>query len=276
MDISIFSDVVCTWSYGEEKVLRVIDYIYDGKVNFTNIMGGLISDYHDILPMNMKDKDSDETANKILLSIWKAGSNIHKMPVTKEIPTLLSRENPSTNYLDRAFVAARTVDSKKANKFLRKLRLETIFYNKNTMDKNILSNIAKEVDINVEDFLFELENNSAQIFLEDRMSSFDRRFENFPNFMYTDENGKEFIIKGYKNKKELINFISKHSNLEKKDIVLKKEEVLKFIKKYEEVFKIELVELFEDETKIENILVELKNEGLITYEDLNNGLIKLL
>ncbi|MGO1579935.1 MAG: DsbA family protein [Peptoniphilaceae bacterium] len=276
MDISIFSDVVCTWSYGEEKVLRVIDYIYDGKVNFTNIMGGLISDYHDILPMNMKDKDSDETANKILLSIWKAGSNIHKMPVTKEIPTLLSRENPSTNYLDRAFVAARTVDSKKANKFLRKLRLETIFYNKNTMDKNILSNIAKEVDINVEDFLFELENNSAQIFLEDRMSSFDRRFENFPNFMYTDENGKEFIIKGYKNKKELINFISKHSNLEKKDIVLKKEEVLKFIKKYEEVFKIELVELFEDEAKIENILVELKNEGLITYEDLNNGLIKLL
>lgn len=276
MDISIFSDVVCTWSYGEEKVLRAIDYIYDGKVNFTNIMGGLISDYHDILPMNMKDKDSDETANKILLSMWNAGSNIHKMPVTKELPTLLSRQNPSTNYLDRAFIAARTVDSKTANKFLRKLRLETIFYNKNTMDKNILSNIAKEVGIDVEDFLFELENNSAQIFLEDRMSSFDRRFESFPNFMYTDENGKEFIIKGYKNKKELINFISKHSNLEKKDIVLKKEEVFKFIKKYEEVFKIELVELFEDEAKIENILVELKSEGLITYEDLNNGLIKLL
>ena len=63
----------------------------------------MISDYHDILPMNMKDKDSDETANAILRQIWTAGSIIHKMPVSSKLPNLLSRKNPSTNKLDKFF-----------------------------------------------------------------------------------------------------------------------------------------------------------------------------
>lgn len=263
LKIYIFSDVVCTWSWGEEKVLRAIDYLFDGKVEFENIMGGMISDYHDILPMNMKDKDSDETANAILRQIWIAGSTIHKMPVSSKLPNLLSRKNPSTNKLDKYFISVREIAPEKANIFLRRLREDTILYGVNTMDIENIIPILKEIGINEKEFIEIFERDSAQIFLEDRMSTFDRRFDNFPNFMYVDNEGKEFIAKGYKTKKELLNFIHEHSDLREKEIEEDEVNILKFIKKYKKVFLHEFYELFIDEEFVKNSLSSLKSKNLI-------------
>ncbi|WP_138159242.1 DsbA family protein [Peptoniphilus catoniae] len=271
MRIDIFSDAVCTWSYGEEKVLRAIDYIYKGQIEFVNTMGGLIADYRDILPMNMKDKDSDEMANKILLTIWKSGSDIHKMPIMNKTPKLLSRENPSTYFINRAFVTARLLDPKMANSYLRELRLATILYGRNTMDINVLVDIASKLGIDREDFRETFESESSEEFLSDRMKTFDRRLEAFPNFMYTDEKGKEYIIKGYKNKKELIDFIDRFSNLEKREVFLNRQNLLEFIDRYKKVYPAELVELFEDEEKINQLLKELEDEKLIIIEEIGTG-----
>ena len=64
------------------------------------------------------------------------------------------------------------------------------------------------------------------------MSTFDRRFDNFPNFMYVDNKGKEFITKGYKTKEELLNFIYEHSDLREMEIEEDEVNILNFIKKY--------------------------------------------
>lgn len=268
MKLYIFSDVVCTWSWGEEKVIRALDYIYDGNIKIKNIMGGMISDYHDILPMNMKDKDSDETANAILKQIWQAGSGIHKMPVMQESPNLLSRQNPSTNKLDKIFIAAREVDEEKSNKFLRLLREATILDNINTMDLNNIFPLLEKSDIDKDEFLENMENVDEK-FLEDRMSNFDRRFETFPNFMYVNENRKEFILKGYKNKKELIDFISEHSNMQPKQVEKSEDEVLKFTQKYKRSFLPEFYEVFEDEKFVDQTLENLQLQNKIKINKLN-------
>ncbi|MBL7575221.1 protein-disulfide isomerase, contains CxxC motif [Peptoniphilus asaccharolyticus DSM 20463] len=263
MKIYIFSDVVCTWSWGQEKVLRAIDYLFGNKIEFENIMGGMISDYHDILPMNMKDQDSNETANGILRRIWTAGSTIHKMPVSKDIPNLLSRENPSTNKLDKFFIAARETSSDKANLFLRKLREATIVDGIDTMQVKNIEPLLNEVGIDFEEFLESFEENSNQSFLEDRMSTFDRRLEAFPNFMYVNEKGREFLIKGYKSKEELLNFIFEHSDLKPIEIEQSEENIFDFIKKYKRVFLPEIYELFTDEELVKNTLNNLKENNLV-------------
>lgn len=273
MKLFVFSDVVCPWSYGEEKVLRAIDYIYGEQIEIYNIMGGLIADYHDILPMNMKDKDSEETANKILFQLWQGGYYMHHMPVMNHPPKLLSREKVSTYIINTAFVAARMTDEKLANKYLRKLREATLLDGLNTMEESVQVEIAKNVGINREDFLENLNNGAAEEFLEDRISTFDRRFTSYPNFMYVEESGREKILTGYKSLEELIEFIEESdSTLTKREVVLNSEELFKFIEKYERVFFVELTEVFKDEDKIKELLNELVVEGKIVTNDLDRGM----
>lgn len=270
MKLYIFSDVVCPWSWGEEKVLRSIDYIYGGKIEFENIMGGMITDYHDILPMNMKDKGSDEIANKILKQMWIAGNSIHEMPIMDEIPNLLSRENPSTNKLDKYVVVAKKIDREKSNIFLRLLREATILDNINTLNmENIIPLLEKSI-IDIDEFNEIYASEADELFLEDRMSTFDRRLESFPNFMYVNEKNKEFILKGYKTKKELINFIEQYSNLKPVEIEKNEHNFMDFITKYKRVFKVELLDLFEDEEYIQDMLTKFSDELVIDNEEIKS------
>ncbi|MDO5040896.1 MAG: DsbA family protein [Peptoniphilus sp.] len=271
MKLDIFSDVICTWSYGEEKVLRAIDYIYDGQIEFKNTMGIIFNDYKDVLPMNMKDRASDEVANNILLSIWRAGVNIHKMPVMTSAPNLISDENPGTQFISRGFVTFRIIKPELANEFLRELRLATILYGKNTMDLEVLADIAEEFSVDRDEFKEVFENQSMEEFLSDRMKCFDRRFERYPNFMYTDEGGKEYILKGYKTKEELMGFIDRFSDIPKREITLDEESVKEFIRKYKKVFIPEIVEVFGQEEEVNKILETLENEDFIKIEKVGTG-----
>lgn len=273
MKLTIFSDAVCTWSYGEEKVLRAIDYIYCGKIEMDNIMAGMISDYHDILPMNMKDNDSDEMANKILLQIWQTGSNIHGMPIMIKAPNLLSRKNPSTNIIDCAFIAARITEFSLSNKFLRKLREATMLDGLNTMDENICADIAQEIGIDRVKFIENFRNFSKEEFLNDRIATFDRRMVTFPNFMYVDEKKREHVIRGYKTKNQLIEFIDKFSNLKKRYIVADEKHILDFIKQYKRVFRVELKETFDiSDIDLDEILERLEKQEAIIKNEVGNGI----
>ncbi len=271
MKIDIFSDVICTWSYGEEKVLRAIDYIYNGQIQFENTMGLLFSDYKDVLPMNMKDRASDKVANNILLSIWRAGANIHKMPVMTSTPDLISDKNPGTQFISRGFITARIIKPQISNEFLRELRLSTILYGKNTMNLDVLADIAKQCAIDREEFKEVFENQSTDEFLSDRMKCFDRRFERYPNFMYTDKNGKEYILRGYKTKEELINFIDRFSDIPKREIKLNEKSIKEFILKYKKVFIPEIIEVFENEEEVNKILDTLENKNFIKIEKIGTG-----
>lgn len=270
MEIRIFSDVLCTWCYGEEKVLRAVDYVYGDAIRFKNIMGGMIADYHDILPMNMKDNDSNEEANKILRTIWVSGSTIHKMPVMREEPKLLSRQKPSGYYFDVLFIAARLTDENKANHFLREFRFATILYGKNTLDEKVAASIAKSVGIDEDEYLNNIEM-AKEVFLEDRIWAFDLRMTTFPNFMYVDDNRREYVLKGYKTFKELSAFIDRFGSFKKRKIYLSEDQILNFIKRYKKVFLPELVEVFENEEEIKLILENLKLKEIVNINPIGTG-----
>lgn len=276
MDIKIYSDAACTWSFGEEKILRAIDYIYLGKVKFTNVMGGLFSDYRDLLPINMKDQDSTEMANKILFEMWKTGENFHHMPMMKKAPELLSEEKSSVYPIDIGFVAARLTDEKRANEYLRALREATILYGRNTMEKEVQIEIAEELGFDLESYKDNLYNYANEEFLEDRMDAFDHRFTLFPNFIYKNSENREVLAKGYKNLKDLMTFIDENETLEKRTIITDKENVFDFIKEYKKVFKVEILEIFEKD-KIDDILKNLEEENKVEIYEVGTGIeIKVL
>lgn len=274
MIIKIYSDAVCPWSYGEEKVLRAIDYIYYGKIKFRNIMGGLFSDYRDLLPINMKDQDSEEMANKILYEMWLTGYNFHNMPINKEYPKLLSPIKDSIYPIDIAFVAARLTNEELANKYLRALREATILEGRNTMKSDVQIEIAKEVGLDEKEYINNLENFARDEFLEDRMDSFDHRFTLFPNFVYINKEGKEKILKGYQKLEDLIEFIDENSNnsFKKREIKLSELEILEFIKEYKRVFDAEIYQIFKDKKKVNAILEDLVKSKKIEKNLIGTGI----
>ena len=272
MEIKVFSDVFCTWSYGEEKVLRAIDFIYNGQVKITNIMGGMFSDYRDLLPVNMKDKDSGEMANMIIWEMWKTGYNFHKMPIMDHPPELFTRENSSVYPVDTAFVAARLADESRANEFLRVLREYTLLDGKNTFDLNVQREIAEKVGINPDIYEEKLSEEAPEAFLEDRMYSFDNRFVNFPDFEYKKRDGKIILKKGYKNLEELMEIIDANSDFEKRDYTLNKENIMEYVEKYKRVFIPELVEIFKDREKITEIIDELFLENFLNVNNVGMGI----
>lgn len=271
MEFKVFSDVLCTWSYGQEKVLRAIDYIYYGKIEFFNIMGGMFADYKDLLPMNMKDLDTGEMANNIVWEMWKTGYTIHKMPVMDHAPKLFTKDLRSPYEIDKAFVAARLTDREKSNKYLRLLREYTLLDDKNTFNRDIQIEIAEKVEIDIDKFIENLENNSEEAFLEDRMAAFDNRFKNFPDIIFRDKNGKLCQRKGYKTLEEFMEIIDENEELPKREIILNEETALDFINKYERVFIPELIELFKNEEEVIKIIESLKNKGNVNIEKAGFG-----
>ena len=49
-----FTDPVCIWCWGNEPVMRAIDYLYGDKVDTEYIMGGLVEDITTLF----EDRDS--------------------------------------------------------------------------------------------------------------------------------------------------------------------------------------------------------------------------
>lgn len=272
MEIKVFSDVFCTWSYGEEKVLRAIDFIYESNVKIVNIMGGMFSDYRDLLPINMKDQDSKEMANNIIWEMWKTGYNFHNMPIINHCPDLLSEDNVSVYPVDTAFVAARLTDEEKSNRYLRMLREYTLLDGKNTFDINIQVEIAEKCKIDKEKFLYNLNNYAHDEFLEDRMKSFDNRFVNFPDFEYRKRDGKVVLKKGYRNLDEMMEIIDNNSDIKKRDYSLNEKNIMDFITKYKRVFIPELNEVFKDKIKITEIVDNLFLNDFCEVNNVGNGI----
>ena len=90
-----FTDPVCIWCWGNEPVMRAIDYLYGDKVDTEYIMGGLVEDIATLFEDRDSGEDAIASANERMHRNWIAASARHGMPVTADRITLFSREQPS-------------------------------------------------------------------------------------------------------------------------------------------------------------------------------------
>ncbi|WBW50746.1 DsbA family protein [Peptoniphilus equinus] len=244
MKLTIFTDVVDTWSWGEEKVLRALQYLYGDRVKFEFVMGGMIEDYRDLLPQNMKDQDSADMANGILHAMWTTGVIVHGMPISDVPPKLFTPNQSSTNRLDEYVVAVREVAPNRTHDFLRRLREATLVDGKVTTDPEVFKELIRVCGIDETDVASVLNGRSRELFLEDRMATFDRRVERFPTFMYTDDNHREYLLKGYQRLDQLVDFIQRHHSMAQHPVNDSIEGVKAFIESYPRVFEAEVLTLF--------------------------------
>ncbi len=77
-----FTDPVCIWCWGNEPVMRAIDYLYGDKVDTEYIMGGLVEDIATLFEDRDSDEDAIASANERMHRNWIAASARHGMPAS--------------------------------------------------------------------------------------------------------------------------------------------------------------------------------------------------
>ena len=164
-----FTDPVCIWCWGNEPVMRAIDYLYGDKVDTEYIMGGLVEDISTLFEDRDSGEDAIASANERMHRNWIAASARHGMPVTADRITLFSREQPSSFPQNIAYEAAKRQNPVAAKRFLRRIREATFAEARPTARIDVLIELAGEAGLDVADFIDEYTRGNAQAdFIQDR------------------------------------------------------------------------------------------------------------
>ena len=133
-----FTDPVCVWCWGNEPVMRAIDYLYGNKVGVEYIMGGLIEEITTLYDLKGSKRQIIERANSIMAEHWLSASERHGMPVNTRHMALFSERYPSSFPQSIAYEAARRIDSTAAKRLLRRIREATFIEARRTSQIDVL------------------------------------------------------------------------------------------------------------------------------------------
>lgn len=261
--IQYFNDVLCPWCWGEEKVLRALEYTFpDLPLEYK--MGALIENYEEFLPPNFRRHNSVEMGNKILYDMYRAAATVTQSPYYEEIPHLFTEEKKSSFPLNKFAVAVRMISEEKVGAYLRKLREMSIYDDRQIYSLEVQQEILRQLDMDWEEFSAQL-SFAEEVFLEDRMRAFDYRIKTYPAFVW-EEKGRRKLLKGYRSYEEVCAFIHQTEGLLPMKVEQSREEVERFLSRYEHVLEEEAKILFD-----ENLLEELKREGVLSQQQVCGG-----
>ena len=109
-----FTDPVCVWCWGNEPVMRAIDFLYGNNVGIEFIMGGLVEEISTLHDLQGPKSEVIERANQIMAENWLSASERHGMPGRVDRMALFSERYPSSFPQNIAYEAARRIDSERA------------------------------------------------------------------------------------------------------------------------------------------------------------------
>ena len=179
-----FTDPVCVWCWGNEPVMRAIDYLYGNKVGVEYIMGGLIEEITTLYDLKGSKRQIIERANAIMAEHWLSASERHGMPVNTRHMALFSERYPSSFPQSIAYEAARRIDSTAAKRLLRRIREATFVEARRTSQIDVLIELAAEVGIDAARFIDEYTTGEAQNdFSQSRMKCRRNGITGFPSYL---------------------------------------------------------------------------------------------
>lgn len=269
-----FTDPICVWSWGNDAVLRAIEYLYGDKIRIEYVMGGLVEDISTLYDLKGSKLEIVRRSNQIFAENWNAASLRHGMPVATHNLALFSERYPSSFPQNIAYKAAKRLNPQKAKRFLRLLREATFIEGKRTSQIDIIIKEATRAGFCAAKFIDEYTTGSAQAdFMQDRMKCKRNGVTGFPSYIIRNDDTKIFL-RGYQNFSTMQALISRLSadKVKPRRIGPSKTNVIDFIKHYGHVFPVEIEVAFNlDKDKTDLIINELAHNRKIKYEEIGNG-----
>ncbi|MHB8845769.1 MAG: DsbA family protein [Nitrospirota bacterium] len=274
IEITEFTDPVCTWCWGSEPVLRKLETRFGEQVKIGYLMGGLVQDITSFYDSQNEIGGDPDLSNRNIARHWVEASSRHGMPVRSEGFKLFSREHPSTYPQNIAYKAAQMQDQGLANRFLRRIREASAAEARQTNLTEVLLELASEVGLDIARFLDDFTHGPAQQAFEQDLAITARYgARGFPSFLLK-YGEKEMVIRGYKRYEEfkaLIGHLSGGAIVER-PVPANEETIMAFITRYGSAAPIEVqmaFDLADDELK--NVIDTLMNKHLVRKREAGNG-----
>jgi len=129
---------------------------------------------------------------------WLETAPRHRMPIKKEGFALFTQETPSTYPQNIACKAAQLVDPKKADKYIRLMRLATLAQARQTGSLDVQLQLAREAGIYVDAFSKALQDGSAErAFKTDLGLVLASGVQAFPTFRVKSSRARQMMMRGY-------------------------------------------------------------------------------
>ena len=269
-----FTDPVCVWCWGNEPVMRAIDYLYGNKVGVEYIMGGLIEEITTLYDLKGSKRQIIERANAIMAEHWLSASERHGMPVNTRHMALFSERYPSSFPQSIAYEAARRIDSTAAKRLLRRIREATFVEARRTSQIDVLIELAAEVGIDAARFIDEYTTGEAQNdFTQSRMKCRRNGITGFPSYLIKNASTK-ISLGGYQNISTFHTIIGRLSEgkIKPRRLGPSLANVTDFMRRYQTAYPVEIEVTFGlDRDRTDLMIDELIRAGRLTSEQVGNG-----
>ena len=269
-----FTDPVCVWCWGNEPVIRALEYLYGEKISIEYVMGGLIEDITTLYDLSGPKNTIIERANEIIANNWITASARHGMPVNIEHMSLFSERYPSSFPQNIAYEAAKRINHSLAKRYLRRIREATFLEQRRTSQMDVLVELATEVGFDAAQFIDEYTTGSAPgDFQQERMRCRRNGITGFPSYLIKNDSTK-IILGGYQNLSTLHTIIGRLSDGKTKPRKLgpSQANIIDFMRRYESVYPVEIEVAFGlDRNRTDLILDQLIKAGKIISANVGNG-----
>jgi predicted DsbA family dithiol-disulfide isomerase len=196
VNVAVFSDPHCTWSWGHEGTLRALEQRFKDQVTIERKMGGFIPDIRNFFNTHSGVNASNWTA--AIAEQWRKATQEHGMPVDPGILDLMKPSFTSTFPAGIACKAAQLAAPERADRFIRRVSQAVACERRPIHLSETLEALAIEVGIDRNAYNQSLLDGSAHAAHQaDILEATERDFRQFPVFVLTNQAGEERIVKGY-------------------------------------------------------------------------------
>lgn len=165
IEIEVFTDPMMGLSYESEPFLRYLESHYYGKIKFQYRMAGLVRDVEEfMLPAEIAlgTEEGIKQYNKRLANIYLAEESISGLPINMTNFRLFSPEERSSLPMNKAYKAIVLMAPDKAERFLYRLRYETIAKTRPLTKRSEILRLVEEMGFDLERFKDLYDNGSAE------------------------------------------------------------------------------------------------------------------
>lgn len=124
--ITQYTDPMCIWCYGLEPSLRKIDFLNPDKVEFHNVMGILVGDVKEIIGEGQFAAIRFAQLKARMNEHFKDAARRSGMPVSTEHMKNKQPEEVTSLMMSLAFEAMKQYGENTANRYLRRIREQTL------------------------------------------------------------------------------------------------------------------------------------------------------
>jgi len=153
-------DPMCSWCWGFDNTWKMVKNLLPDSINVQYILGGLAPDSNEIMPNEMQE---------YIQMNWRKIEK--KIPGVKFNNDFWKQCNPkrSTYPACRAVIAVKNQNTNLEQVMITMIQQAYYLHAKNPSEKSTLILLAKELDLDIEQFTYDLESAMTQLKLEENI-----------------------------------------------------------------------------------------------------------